>query len=105
MPEEQKQVTKPEPRKSYYTATDRKVLDFFAGLAGCPLLLWAGVKLSGLQGSTGNTGVAVAILLVLGFLMFFLYRGRKYVAIGMLSAVLLPLIVVGGCMLVIYGGR
>jgi len=106
MTDEQLQEAKSEPAApGYYTSTRRKVADFFLGLFGGPALIGGGVTLSSLQSSSAEVVPVIAVLLIIGIIVAPIYCGRKYISIGAVSAVLIPLIVVGGCMLVVYGGK
>ncbi len=53
----------------------------------------------------GSYALAAAALITLGSCFYAVQKGRKYIAIGIVSSIMIPLLIVGSCMLVIYGGR
>ena len=107
MAEEQKQAASAPEQTGYYKTTGSKVTDFLLGFFGFPVLLsWGGMMLSRLRDpNLGSYALTGAALLALGFCFYAVQKGRKYIAIGIVSSIIIPLLVVGGCMMVIYGGR
>lgn len=108
MAEEQKQETKNEPASpGYYKDTRSKVTDFLLGFFGYPVLLsFGGMMISGVRDpNLGTYALVGAALLTLGVCSYAVQKGRKYIAIGAVSSVILPLLVLGSCLLVISGGQ
>jgi hypothetical protein len=108
MPEEQKQeyTSLPaEPR--YYKNTASKVTDFLMGFLGYPMIMFFAQMAFGpeipMRGSSlAGVGTALVSLALTVFFVVFAYkRGRKFIAIGILSLVIVPLIAFGSCLLVI----
>ena len=103
MPEEQKQaVSAPEPT-GYYKTNGSKVTDFLLGFLGYPVLLsWGGLMLSRVRDPNLNIyALAAAALLTLALSSLAVSRGRKYIAIGIVCSVILPLLAVGSCLLIV----
>ena len=85
---------------TYYTTAGRKVIDFVVGMLGIPLL--AGILAAGIA-SAGRWGVAVVMLSVVALVTVvaaFLAR-RRFIAIGMLCALAVPLLAFGACLVAI----
>lgn len=91
--------------EEYYINSGRKVADFVIGFFG----IWIvnAVLSSIIQGITVLSGgyfdavmVVVSILLFIAeivFLVFYVRRKRRYIFIGAISALVLPLLLVGAC--------
>lgn len=108
MPEEQKTENKSVPADAgYYKDTGSKVTDFLVGFLGYPIIVllarfaltprlpreYAGVI-------AWVMGVVMMVLTI--FLVVFAYkRGRKFIAIGILSLLIVPLIAAGSCLLIV----
>ena len=107
MPEEQKKAASAPEQPGYYKTTGRKVTDFLLGFLGYPVLIsWGGLMLSRLRyPNLGSYALAAAALLALGFCFYAVQMGRKYIAIGIVSSIIIPLLFIGGCMMVMYGEK
>ena len=107
MPEEQKQETKALEQPGYYTTTRSKVTDFLLGFFGFPMLLsFGGLMLIGVRNpNLGTYALVGAALVTLAVSSYAVQKGRKYIAIGVVSSVILPFLVLGSCLLVISGGQ
>lgn len=107
MPEEQKQAASAPEQPCYYKTTRSKVTDFLLGFFGFPVLLsWGGMMLSRVRDpNLGDYSMAGAALLALGSCFYAVQKGRKYIAIGIVSSIIIPLLIVGSCLLVLYGGK
>ena len=108
MPEEQKTETSSVPVvQGYYKDTGSKVTDFFIGFLGYPIAsllvqLLMGARFPGMRGTATDWIASVLSLGLAIFCVVYAYkRGRKFIAIGILSLMIVPLIAFGGCMLVI----
>jgi hypothetical protein len=90
-------------RQDYYSAGGRKVADFFLGFGGTVLL---GVIAGVVAAASPNTGIVSAIanliLLVAGVVYFF-RRGRRFIAIGIISTLTIPLLALGACAIIFVG--
>ncbi len=95
----------------YYKTTRSKVTDFLAGFLGCPIVILLALftVTSILPGDYGTLmgWVTLAVLTVLTiFLTVGAYkRGRKFIAIGIISLIIVPLIAAGSCLLIITALR
>ncbi len=81
-------------KKDYYTSKARKIYDFFLGFIGAPIIPAI------IAGNAGNFfGWILALgLMIAGIALSFKF-GRHYLAIGMLSILAAPLLVLGACLL------
>lgn len=99
--------------QDYYTEKGRKISDFFIGFFG---IIIAGIVITSffslfLSFGTGyyNTDLlgfsTPILLLILGVVATVLSfaKGRRYIGIGIISSVLVPLLIFGACLLVIFG--
>lgn len=107
MPEEQKQENKSVPADpGYYKDTGSKVTDFLVGFLGYPILtLMAQLAMSAWLPKQANaaywlTGLILTILTII-FIIFAYRLGRKFIAIGILSLLIVPLIAAGSCLLIV----
>jgi hypothetical protein len=95
------------PKSGYYTSTKRKVGDFFIGFfGGVVLTILFSFLSSFLFRTSENYSLAVSSLslVVTVFLIIFLFRkGRRFIAIGLISMALLPLLAFGSCLLILTG--
>jgi hypothetical protein len=80
--------------KNYYTSTARKVYDFFLGFVGAPVIpaIIAG-------NARSSFGWMLALGLMIAGVIVSFKVGRHYLAIGMLSILAAPLLVLGACLL------
>ena len=107
MPEEQKQEIKKEPvDPGYYKDTGSKVTDFLVGFFGYPIIILLAQLAFGprvpMWGGPGTWVAAVlSLVLPIVFIIFAYTRGRKFIAIGILSLLIVPLIVAGSCLLIV----
>jgi hypothetical protein len=106
MAEEQKQENKSVPADpGYYKDTGSKVTDFLFGFFGYPIIMslaqlafgprrpmWSGIQ-------TWVTAV-ISLVLTITFVVFAYKRGRKFLAIGIISVLIIPLIAAGSCLLI-----
>ncbi|MEI7621208.1 MAG: hypothetical protein WCJ51_01585 [Candidatus Moraniibacteriota bacterium] len=88
-------------KPAYYDNKHSKTVDFFAGFASAMIFLVFSFILSlSIANSyilpTIISGVAVTILV--GFSILLFRRGRKFFAIGMAVAYLIPLLLFGSCL-------
>jgi hypothetical protein len=101
-------------KSDFYTSTGKKVGDFVLGFFGIWVvivivsLIFAGIRsLMNIRSGFGSIMFFVLplILLILGLLLMGLFfkMGRRYIAIGILSSSVLPLLVYGACWVVIIG--
>ena len=101
-------------KADFYTSTGKKVGDFVLGFFGIWVvivivsLIFAGIQnIVNIRSGFGNIMFFVLplILLILGllFMALFFKIGRRYLAIGILSSAILPLLVYGACWVVIIG--
>ncbi len=98
-----------EGRKYYYYDTkSKKVKDFFGGFFGVIAILYVVsyivsyvISNIGFYNSSNSVLIVYAIELLCVILVpiRFIIKGRKYIAIGAYSLVLIPLIAFGGCFL------
>ncbi len=108
MPEEQKQGTESAPAtRGYYKDTGSKVTDFLVGFLGYPIIMLLAQMAFGpdipMRGSSlAGLGTAIVSLAFTVFFVVFAYkRGRKFIAIGILSLLIVPLIAAGSCLLIV----
>lgn len=83
-------------KKDYYTSTGRKIADFLLGFIVAPIIplfIAFGVK--------SGSGIGLAILLMVFGTIFAFLKNRRFLAIGMLCACLVPLLLFGACLLML----
>ena len=78
----------------YYTSGGRKAADFFIGFLAIPVPI---VFIAFL----GVPGICLAALAAIACPIVFFKMGRKFLAIGMLCAVAVPLLALGACLALI----
>ncbi len=99
MTEEQKAETS--APAGYYKDRGTKIKDFFIGFLGYPALMTVLPALSALRGDSGAVlGGLYTVLVSVGFLVYSYQTGRKYIAIGLLSLIIVPLLIMGSCLLI-----
>jgi hypothetical protein len=93
-------------KPSYYTTTKRKVSDFcigfFGGIMLNVLLVFLSFSLSR-SGSFDWIGSLFDLLFFVFLIVYFFKKGRRFIAIGMISMILLPLLAFGSCLVLIMG--
>jgi hypothetical protein len=107
-PNQEEKISQSNPPKSgYYTRTRRKVGDFFLGFFGSMVLSLLLVVLSAFLSSLSADYSLVSSLFSLALsvflIVFFFRKGRRFIAIGMISMILLPLLAFGSCLVLIMG--
>ncbi len=90
-------------KPDYYADAGSKVGDFCLGFFGTGVAVFVVAMLAGLLGPLGIVvGLAYQVAFIWGIAWGF-KSGRRFVAIGILSTLILPLIVVGACFLFLFG--
>jgi len=85
------------PKLAYYTNTSRKVVDFLLGFFAVPIIP---VTLGATFINQG--GIVLGIVLMVLALVVALVTKRRFLGYGIISVMLLPLLVLGAC-LVAFG--
>lgn len=101
MPQLNDQKTKPAiPVKiNYYTASRMKVADFCLGFFGVLLVLVVLFSLPSLPWLGGSDMISIISIVVMLFCIVQAFRkGRKFIAIGIISIILIPILVLGSCL-------
>lgn len=100
-------------KPNYYTTTGKKVGDFALGFLGTgfvasfvstfisSLLFFPATLKNSLFSSTIPILISIAVILSLIILSFKV--GRKFIAIGIISLLLIPLLILGSCSLLLFG--
>lgn len=97
------------PKLDYYTTVGRRILDFLGGFFGSYVLAVLASLFINIMASVDRSGVGVIVWLVLFFVLLIalivasFMKGRRYLAIGIIAAILIPLIVFGACLLIFAG--
>lgn len=110
---QQAYASQPSAKQDYYDNAGKKVGDFAIGFFGMWILnvvIYAVVffvMMSLMMGAAGFTflgiiGFIVILDIVLIFLAF--YKGRRYIGIGAIVSVIVPLLIAGACVAVLFGG-
>ena len=90
----------------YYTNRASKIGDFCLGFFGLCLLAIVAVAIGSANPAAAGwwAGVLTVFLIVaMGGTACFFRNGRRYIAIGMISAVVVPALLVGTCSIFIFG--
>ena len=87
----------------YYTHVGRKIGDFFIGFVGITALVGA-VAVYAVPRNIG-TGIALGVALEAMGVVISFSIGRRFIAIGMLSALLIPVLALGACFVALSGMR
>ena len=90
----------------YYTNRATKIGDFCLGFFGLCLLAFVAVAVeSANPGAAGWWGGILTVFVIVATVGAggFLCRGRRYIAIGMISAVVVPALLVGTCSIFFLG--
>jgi hypothetical protein len=87
--------------QSYYDDNKGKkirdiVFGFFGGLFVCIII--GGIFAQ--SGAAGAVAIWLSVIAYITAIIIFLSKGRKYIAIGLILLAIVPLIVLGGCLLV-----
>jgi hypothetical protein len=96
-----------EEREDYYRDQGKKVGDFCLGFFGACLVLIVAVAIAASAAGGNSWAVSLVgnlVLLIAGIVHFF-RRGRRYIAIGMMSVVLVPALLAGTCAIIFLGSR
>jgi hypothetical protein len=86
-------------RIDYYTNPGKKIGDFFLGLFGALLVVIVAGAIAAAAPGSGSIMISLignAILLLAGIVHFF-RRGRRFIAIGMISILTIPVLLLGAC--------
>ena len=91
------------PKETYYKNGLRKFLDFLIGFLGSILFYsFAGFGIN-LFGSNGAGFLPMLLIFVFLVILFFKI-GRKFIAIGIISILAIPLLFLGSCLLLAGAG-
>tara|TARA_Y100000310_G_C20235723_1_gene602309 strand:- start:49 stop:354 length:306 start_codon:yes stop_codon:yes gene_type:complete len=96
--------------EDYYINTKRKVWDFIIGFFGIWIISTIiGFLFVGIESVVRGSGmfltlgwILVAILAIVAIVLGFT-KGRRYISIGIISSIVLPLLIFGACWIVIIG--
>jgi hypothetical protein len=83
---------------NYYDDRSKRSIDIFLGL-GLGLLIY----IFGMFGILGKHGIWVTIAVYILSILFFFYKKRHYISIGLFMMVAVPVVIFGGCLL-LFGG-
>jgi hypothetical protein len=93
-------------KPDYYTTTGKKVGDFILGFFGIIILNFIfGAVLYPLF-SLANSGWAnlfISIVALVLFSVLFFKIGRRFIAVGIISMALIPILIFGSCLLLLGG--
>jgi cytochrome bd-type quinol oxidase subunit 2 len=99
-------LTDQEQSKSYYNNSNRKAFDVFIGFLGGLLLLLfteGGYITDSLSPFRPSLSLFLLIATIVSVLIFIFFRiKRRYIAIGLILSVAIPLILVGGCFGILF---
>lgn len=93
----------PPGRIDYYAGAGGKVADFCLGFFGVGV---AAIVIAFLAGMAGPLGIVVGFAYQIAYIWGIAWgfkSGRRFVAIGMLATLLVPLIVIGACFVFLAG--
>ncbi len=96
-----------ESRTDYYTTPGKKVGDFLMGFFGFLALSFVGSILGSIISSFGSNGFISSIFgifllfVALGLCIFFFKIKRRFIAIGIISITLIPVLLFGSCLLLL----
>lgn len=83
----------------YYTSGGRKLVDFLIGFFGVTLVIVA--VASALAAISPPGGLLLGVIADILCIVFAFAGGRRFVAIGMLCAWLVPLLAFGACLVIV----
>ena len=90
-------------RNDYYLEPGKKIGDFFLGFFGALMVVViAGVIGAAAPGSAAISVIGNLVLLIAGIVHFF-RRGRRFIAIGMISIIIIPVLLFGACAILMTG--
>jgi heme/copper-type cytochrome/quinol oxidase subunit 4 len=93
-------------KDEYYTSDGRRIGDFFIGFVGSIVLVLIAYIFTTFNRSFVSFGAlslfAPLALLILASVVSGI-QGRRYIAIGIVSAIIIPLLFFGACWIVIIG--
>ena len=90
----------------YYVNRATKIGDFCLGFFGLCLLAFVAVAIGSANPSAAGWWggiLTVFVIVAIGGAGSFFCRGRRYIAIGMISAIVVPALLVGTCSIFIFG--
>ena len=86
-------------RPSYYTSGGRKLVDFLVGFFGVTLVI---VAVAGaLAAVSPPGGILLGVIADILGIVFAFAGGRRFIAVGMLCAWLVPLLAFGACLVIV----
>lgn len=98
----------------YYTSTGRKIGDFFIGFIGILIALFICIMLPNLLSRLlyENSGsispellpffyIILPLVLIVSGIVISNHYNRRYILIGIISGIIIPLLVFGACLLII----
>ena len=86
--------------QSYYDSKGKKIGDTLIGFFGG---LFAYMIIAGIVNATDSMGTLVIVLSIIAYfvaVIMFSVKGRKFITVGLVLLAVIPLIVLGGCLLV-----
>lgn len=104
LPNQEEQIIYNNPQEAdYYTTTGKKVGDFILGFFGIIILnsIFATVLSFA---SLGWTSLLIPIVVFAFSLVLFFKIGRRFIAIGIISIALIPILLFGSCLLLLGAG-
>ena len=87
----------------YYTNRAAKIGDFCLGFFGLGLLAFLGVAIAGASPGVWGGILVCFLILATGGVVFCFRQRRRYIAIGMISAIVVPALLVGTCSIFFFG--
>jgi hypothetical protein len=84
-------------RSDYYTNPGKKIGDFFLGLFGALLVAVVAGAIGGAAPSALTISLIGNAILLLAAIVHFFRRGRRFIAIGMISILTIPVLLLGAC--------
>ena len=83
-----------------YYKSGSKSIDFIIGFLGIIILLFA-LATSGAIFFNGITGLLILLLVMLFLIVLFFKIGRKFIAIGIISVLIVGLLLFGSCLMML----
>lgn len=104
LPNQEEKIIYNNPQEAdYYTTTGKKVGDFILGFFGIVILnLIFGTALS--FANLGWANLLISIVVFVFLLVLFFKIGRRFIAIGIISIALIPILIFGSCLLLLGAG-
>lgn len=104
IPSQVEKIIYDNPQKpDYYTTSKKKVIDFILGFFGV-IIINAIILTASLYAKIFQTGFLFSIVISIIAVVLFFKNGRRFIAVGMISISLLPLLVFGSCVFVAGAG-